>query len=595
MWRQEFFKLIYVGVAGAIGLIGGLAGCGEQSQARAPRARIEEARIAPFQVRVQESGQLEALVTVEVKSNVEGEVVELNVEEGDTVQEGQVLLRIDDEQIQEEVRQAEANYEAALAQLERAKEDTEVTKRRLSSQLTQALESVQAARASLEAAKQQTLQSLSQAETDIKTAEDQLERDRIALNQAEIQLEQLRIRLNQLKSDLDASRVSYQNAEAELQRTQELYEKQFVTKKALEDAQQRFAQAQAAYQNAEQNVQSQEKAIEAQLASIEAQKRLIQSRETTLEFLRANYETLKATRAAAERQAQANLASAEARLKEIQETMDAEIRMAEHSVKSAEASLLRAESALETARQRLEWTVVRAPMSGTVTTLDIEVGEIITSGRSAFSSGPALMTIADLSRMIVRVPINEVDMGQVAVGQRAEIAPSAFPEKKFPGRVRAIAPSGQISENIVRFQVEVEVLGNPQELMPGMSADVDIYTVEKERALQVPIEAVQEERSFAILIELEPEEQQGLSVGQQVEIETRLGRKVPARVSAVGKPVRLTLLGDPRGWRPGPVDFSLTLPDGRALRSLSGRVVNRSPISLRFQRARSVRTARFLR
>ncbi|MDA1192064.1 MAG: biotin/lipoyl-binding protein, partial [Candidatus Poribacteria bacterium] len=76
---------------------------------------MEEIRTGPFVVRVQESGTLEALISVEVKSNVEGEVIELNVAEGDIVEQGFVLLRIDDEEIVEEVTQAQANYDASVA------------------------------------------------------------------------------------------------------------------------------------------------------------------------------------------------------------------------------------------------------------------------------------------------------------------------------------------------------------------------------------------------------------------------------------------------------------------------------------------------
>ncbi len=549
-----------------------VVGCDRESAADGPTARIEAARTSAFSVRVAESGTLEALISVEIKSNVEGELLELNVEDGDVVVAGQQLARIDPEQIDEEVAQAEANFSAASAQLEQAQEQTQVTKSRLDAQLLQEFESVKSARASLEATKHATLTQTSQAETDLANSRDTLERDKITLNQAEIQLQQLEINMAQLNASLDSARVASENAQRELARNQELFDKQFVSAKALEDAQDRAASSKASYENAQQNVESQRKSIESQTASIEGQKRVINSRETTLTFQVANLETLKLSRAASERQSDANLVVAESRLRDTQDTIDAQKKVAELSETSAQASVLRNSSSLETAKQRQGWTVLTSPISGTVTNLVVEQGEIVTSGRSAFSQSPAMMNVDDLSQMIVRVPVNEVDMGQMQEGHRAEISLSAYPRKKFQGRVRQIAPSGSSSDNVVRFEVEVEVIGSPKELLPGMTADVDIFVVDRQDVLQVPLEAVNEADSFGILVSLKPEERSKLSVGDDVKVETRMGKQVDARVQSVDEPVALALRGQTRGWRAGPVEFALVLPSGDSLTSLAGRI-----------------------
>jgi HlyD family secretion protein len=530
---------VLVAVVGGGGWLGFRAlGCGQKSEAGTPQFRVEQARVGPFAVRVSESGTLEAPVSVEVKSNVEGEVIELNVQEGDLVQAGQVLLRIDDEQIREEVQQAEANYQAAVAQRERARQETKVAVQRLDADLEQATESVLSAQAALEASRQSTIQQTGQAETDISTAKDGLERDRIASDQAQIGLQQLEITMNQLRAQENTAQIALNNARRELERSRELHDKKFLSKKSLEDAQEREAAAVAAYENAKKNVEAQNKSIESQKASIEAQRRVVRSRETTLQFQEANLNTLKASRDAAERQAAANLQAAKVRLTQSEKTIDAEKAAAAYSEASAEANVLRAASSLKTSRQRLGWTVLRAPMDGRVIQLDIEKGEIITSGRSAFSQSPALMTIADLAQMIVKAQINEVDMGQVALGQRAEISVSAYPNRRFEGRVRAIAPSGSVVDNVVRFEVEIEILGAPDILMPGMTGDVDIFVVDRQDVLQVPIEAVQEEDSYAVQVRMRPNEHALLKVGDEVTVETTLGKTVHARVSSLDEPER---------------------------------------------------------
>ncbi|MEO2003758.1 MAG: HlyD family efflux transporter periplasmic adaptor subunit [Candidatus Poribacteria bacterium] len=549
-----------------------ITGCDKKSEASGPKARVENARTGPFSVRIQESGTLEALISVEIKSNVEGEILELNVEDGDVVEVGHVLAVIDPEQIDEEVAQAEANFNAAEAQLDQAKEQTIITKNGLDSQLVQEIESVRSAQAALEATQQATVTQTSQAETDLANSRDTLERDKIALNQAEIQLQQLGISLAQLLVSQESARVASENAQRELERNEDLFEKKYVSAKALEDAQDRAASSSASYENSQQNVESQRKSVESQTASIQAQNRVISSRETTLTFQEANLETLALSRAASERQSQANVTVAESRLRGTQETIDGRKRVAELSETSASASVLRNRSSLETALQRQGWTILTSPISGTVTALVVEQGEIVTSGRSAFSQSPPMMNVDDLSQMIVRVPVNEVDMGQMKEGHRAEITVQAYPRRKFQGHVRQIAPSGSSSDNVVRFEVEVEVVGSPKELLPGMTADVDIYVVDREDVLQVPIEAVNEEDSFGILVNLKPEERAKLSVGDDVKVETRMGKQVDARVQTVEEPVLLALRGQTRGWRAGPVEFSLVLAGGDSLTSLAGNI-----------------------
>jgi len=93
--------------------------------------------------------------------------------------------------------------------------------------------------------------------------------------------------------------------------------------------------------------------------------------------------------------------------------------MTRHSETSAQAGLLEAESALKAQAERFKWTTVHAPMSGTVTTLAVEEDEIITSGRLAFSrGGPAILKIADLTRMVVKTRINEVEIAKIKFDQK---------------------------------------------------------------------------------------------------------------------------------------------------------------------------------
>ena len=104
---------------------------------------------------------------------------------------------------------------------------------------------------------------------------------------------------------------------------------------------------------------------------------------------------------------------------------------------------------------------VTSPISGVVINLNVEQGEMITSGTQAYGGGgTVLMAIADLSKMIVKTNINEVDVGKIRVGQPAQIGFDAIRGKVYNGVVKRIAPAGTIEGNIVVFPVEVEITGS---------------------------------------------------------------------------------------------------------------------------------------
>ena len=115
--------------------------------------RVERVRRGRFVVKIRDTGNLEPLISVEVKSNVEGEIKRIYVKEGDYVRKGQILMKIDDRQILEQKKQAEADVNAAKAQLEQAQKNTELAIARYQSQLKQYQAALESARAAYEAVK----------------------------------------------------------------------------------------------------------------------------------------------------------------------------------------------------------------------------------------------------------------------------------------------------------------------------------------------------------------------------------------------------------------------------------------------------------
>jgi len=89
---------------------------------------------------------------------------------------------------------------------------------------------------------------------------------------------------------------------------------------------------------------------------------------------------------------------------------------------------------------------VVAPMDGTVLTKNVEIGESITSGVSSFNAGTVLFTVADVSKMIIKAGVNEVDIGKIRIGMPVNVTLDSYPKIKFAGRIDRIAPAVRIDD-----------------------------------------------------------------------------------------------------------------------------------------------------
>jgi HlyD family secretion protein len=130
-------------------------------------------------------------------------------------------------------------------------------------------------------------------------------------------------------------------------------------------------------------------------------------------------------------------------------------------------------------------------IDGVVTSVNVEEGEKITSGTQAIGGGgTAIMTVADLSEMLVKASINEVDVIKLKKGQEVKIGFDAIRGIVYQGKVRRISPSGTKEENLVVYPVEVEILDPDGRIRPGMTADLDIIIEEAKNVLCIPKHAV---------------------------------------------------------------------------------------------------------
>lgn len=580
---------IIVVLVGAIGWVVLSRGKNGGDPTLAPK--IEIVKLGDFRMTIRATGNLEPLIDVEVKSNVEGEVVKLHVNDGDPVEAGDILVELDPKIYEEEQKQAEADVKAAEAQLMQAQLNIELKKERLNSNLTQKDAAVRIAEANLETTKAESLTRISSAETDIQATKNSLEQDKIALEQAGISLEQATLTLAEYETSLESAKVSLNTANSELKRNKSLFEEELVSKKTLEDAESRHASADSQYKNANKRVESQKQTIKSQERTIQARKTAIKTREAQLQYQELNLEHLKKTRAKAEEESQIRLDNAKTQLQELKLTIDNEKLLTEQSKVSSDANLLRRRSSLKNQEERLAWTVIKAPMSGTVTQLEIEEGEIVTSGRSAFSQSPPIMTIADLSKMVVKTFINEVDMERLEEGQAADIKIDAFQTKRFKGQVYEISQSGKQQDNIISFEVMIEVEDTSGDIRPGMSADVDIITYEEKNVLLIPIDAVITKNSATVTAQVG--NTSPFKVGKSVTMQTISEKRFDGTVESAGNgSVTIDLDAKQRGIVPGPATVSLLINDEKKADGVSAQVsVSRGKFVMLDNGSKGVETA----
>lgn len=199
-------------------------------------------------------------------------------------------------------------------------------------------------------------------------------------------------------------------------------------------------------------------------------------------------------------QSQANLANARAALKlaeanerrtralfEKDYVARADLDQASQALAAARAQVAAGIGQMKRDRTNLGYTVITSPVSGVVVSRNVDVGQTV----AASFQTPTLFIIAqDLQRMQIDTTVAEADVGGIRVGQAVTFTVDAFPERTFQGVVRQIRLNSQVQQNVVTYNVVIDV-NNPEEiLLPGMTAFVNIVIAERGDALRLPLAAL---------------------------------------------------------------------------------------------------------
>ncbi|MGB3619528.1 MAG: efflux RND transporter periplasmic adaptor subunit, partial [Catalinimonas sp.] len=187
------------------------------------------------------------------------------------------------------------------------------------------------------------------------------------------------------------------------------------------------------------------------------------------------------------------------------EVAEKEAAAAGENVRAAQFNVQSARATVDEAQENLRRTALFAPVDGTVSKLDVELGERVVG--TLQMAGTELLRIADLTQMEVRVDVNENDIIRVQVGDTADIEVDsyAYRDKQFKGVVTAIANTANATltpDAVTEFEVRVRILNDSYQdltsgmekraspFRPGMTASVDIVTERKQGVMAVPLAAV---------------------------------------------------------------------------------------------------------
>ena len=172
------------------------------------------------------------------------------------------------------------------------------------------------------------------------------------------------------------------------------------------------------------------------------------------------------------------IASSQAQVQQSQ----AQVQQSQAQVQQAQAQVLQAQAALNLAQVNLTHTTITSPIDGIVVSRDVNVGQTVAASLSA----PTLFTIAnDLTQMQVIANIDQADIGLVEQAKSVKFSVDAFPGKDFDGKIQQMRLNPQNVQNVVTYNVVIDVSNPEQKLKPGMTANLTITIDERNNVLKV--------------------------------------------------------------------------------------------------------------
>jgi HlyD family secretion protein len=540
-WRQVVFAsaIILLAVAGIILWRAVHNAPPAQQYLTAPVQRTDLAET------VAATGPIIAPSAVPLNFKNSGKVAEIDVTVGDTVQAGQILAKLDPTDLENQLRQAQANLDAAQAN------DDKLVEGPLPADVQTARAGVDAAdrqlsdaRASLNAAQEQTAKDVSLAQTGVTTAQTNLTLARNALTSA---LDQETQTLAADKTTVADAQKNLNAVKASVAANQPVFEQQ--VEKAKDDlwsaqtsrdgicghspgvdcnaANASVGAAQTAVNTAQVLLVAGQKQGAQQIAQAEAQLNQAQSQlagdqtkgDAAVSAARgqtkqANDGLNTAQRSVADAQAKAtaSLQAAQGQVNtaaSAKQTAEADYGKTTSpptraEIANAQAQVAAQQALVNIAQANLESAILKAPSAGVVTAINGAVGQWLTGGATSGSAASAasgannsssnsptnFISLTDLTNLQVQAQVNEADVGRLKAGQPVSFTVDAFPSQTLKGNVAIVESLGATNQSVVSYPVLIAIDSTKAKLLPGMTANVTIAFDQRPSVLVVPAAAI---------------------------------------------------------------------------------------------------------
>jgi HlyD family secretion protein len=388
------------------------------------------------------SGRVSARRDTVIGAQIQGVVAELYVDEGDLVTRGQALARIRNDVAEAQVRQAEQALRTAQAQLAQAAAGPRTSE--------------------LEAARAQ----VRQASATARQRAAQLAEERARLAQAEAAVQQRVAEVARARAAVRSAEAGRDFARSNRDRYRSLLAEGAVARQTVEQAESEFQAAEAEVAAAREGVSTAEAGVDAARAGVSAARQAVAN-------ARGGVAAARAAVSAAEQELRTLAAGPRAEA----------VAVARQRVRDAQA-------ALRVAREQAQTAIVRAPFPGTVTAIVAEPGAPVGSG--------GVVRLVQTAQPEILADVDESNLADLRVGQRAVITSTTFRGKRLAARVREIGAQVDVARGTIEVTVVPE--GPSDWLRPGQTVDVNIITAEAARRLVVPRSAIRREGDRTVVL-----------------------------------------------------------------------------------------------
>jgi HlyD family secretion protein len=325
------------------------------------------------------------------------------------------------------------------------------------------------------------------AQLDPSISQAQVEQARANLQQAQAALQQARAGVSQSRAGVSATRAGVTDAQARALAAASTTQNQ---QAGVVSAQANLAVLKAQLDDAESFLRQEDALLKGGVIS----QRERDTAETSLRTAQARYNQAEAqvqqailsqqsAASAGQTQAQAQISQTQAQVQQSQ----SQVGQSQAQVANAQAQVEQAQAALNLSEINLQHTTIRSPIDGVVVSRDVNVGQTVAASLSA----PTLFTIAqDLTQMQVIANIDQADIGLVEQAKNASFTVDAFPGDEFKGAIQQMRLNPQNVQNVVTYNVVIDVANPEQKLKPGMTANLTITIDERNNVVKVPNSAL---------------------------------------------------------------------------------------------------------